>query len=114
MTCPTSHIREGLRRAGRADLDPGVRLVFLHRLQNSYTASQRTNQELEDKLHTLVISPGRGVGRGMGALWLALCSQHSRGLGLAWGVPLCPGAWEGGGTVAGKGPQCVLCESGLS
>nr|KAF6369128.1 hypothetical protein mMyoMyo1_010533 [Myotis myotis] len=27
------------------------------RLQNSYTASQRTNQELEDKLHTLVTCP---------------------------------------------------------
>ena len=43
--------------------------MFLHRLQNSYTASQRTNQELEDKLHTLVICPGLG-----GAVSLALCS----------------------------------------
>lgn len=32
--------------------------MFLYRLQNSYTASQRTNQELEDKLHTLVICRG--------------------------------------------------------
>lgn len=79
--------------------------MFLRRLQNSYTASQRTNQELEDKLHTLVICPGGG---GMGALWLALCSQHSRGLGLAREVPLCPGAWGGGGTVAGRGPQCAV------
>uniref|UniRef100_A0A8C0KEW9 Tight junction-associated protein 1-like n=1 Tax=Canis lupus dingo TaxID=286419 RepID=A0A8C0KEW9_CANLU len=31
------------------------------RLQNSYTASQRTNQELEDKLHTLVICQGWGA-----------------------------------------------------
>lgn len=27
----------------------------MYRLQNSYTASQRTNQELEDKLHALVL-----------------------------------------------------------
>lgn len=26
----------------------------LHRLQNSYTASQRANQDLEEKLHSLV------------------------------------------------------------
>lgn len=32
------------------------------RLQNSYTASQRTNQELEDKLHTLVTRPGGQCG----------------------------------------------------
>lgn len=32
--------------------------MSLDRLQNSYTASQRTNQELEDKLHALVTWPG--------------------------------------------------------
>jgi hypothetical protein len=36
----------------------GSSLVSSFRLQNSYTASQRTNQELEDKLHTLVMCLG--------------------------------------------------------
>lgn len=39
----------------RAVSGPRDAPLFLCRLQNSYTASQRTNQELEDKLHTLVI-----------------------------------------------------------
>ena len=37
-------------------------VLSLFRLQNSYTASQRTNQELEDKLHTLVICLGGQLG----------------------------------------------------
>lgn len=28
-------------------------------------------------------------------IWLALCSQYSRGAGLARGMPFCPGIWEG-------------------
>lgn len=72
--------------------------MFLPRLQNSYTASQRTNQELEDKLHTLVIC------QGWGAVGLALCSQCSRGWGLALGVP--PRPWG-----LGRGQGTAVCHT---
>ncbi|XP_074204903.1 tight junction-associated protein 1 isoform X2 [Camelus bactrianus] len=47
--------KDKFRRCGNKG--PGhtcTRLPVHRRLQNSYTASQRTNQELEDKLHTLI------------------------------------------------------------
>lgn len=38
-------------------VEPFTFLFPLCRLQNSYTASQRANQDLEEKLHALVSSP---------------------------------------------------------
>lgn len=80
--------------------------MFLHRLQNSYTASQRTNQELEDKLHTLVICLRLGVPFGRH------CAQSRAGgwdlLGEChWGLGRGVGRQRGG-------DRSVLCESGPS
>ena len=76
--------------------------MSLYRLQHSYTASQRTNQELEDKLHTLVICPGGQLG------WR--CAHRIAGAGTCQGTAILPWA-RGGGVgwaVVGRGPQCAV------
>lgn len=75
--------------------------MFLCRLQNSYTASQRTNQELEDKLHTLVICPGGRFGWHC-AHSIAGGQDSPRECHCALGLG------EGMLAVVGRGPQCAV------
>lgn len=85
--------------------------MFLCRLQNSYTASQRTNQELEDKLHTLVICPG------VGAAWGHFGWHCAHSIVGGWDLPgkchCALGLGEGAGQWRAR-DRSVLCESGLS
>ena len=76
--------------------------MSLYRLQHSYTASQRTNQELEDKLHTLVICPGGQLG------WR--CAHRIAGAGTCQGTAILPWA-RGGGVGRGGEGSAVCCES---
>lgn len=62
MICSRFYTKDSDQDLKNRVLTQGL-LCILYRLQNSYTASQRTNQELEDKLHTLVICPGGQFGR---------------------------------------------------
>lgn len=76
--------------------------MSLSRLQNSYTASQRTNQELEDKLHTLVTCPRGSFG------W-----HYAHSVAGGQDSPVkCHSALgfgrDGSGRAVGREPQCAM------